>query len=147
MMMSRQQVLEGTCEEVRAHDAELAGRHVKLFLSEETASAVQSASVETEFKQLVEQWCKETAMFSMVERKAMHPSYQRIIGMGEAAIPLILNEMAQRSGHWFWALHAITGENPAPPEHAGNVQAMTDDWLRWGRENRYIRDEYLRLGD
>jgi hypothetical protein len=136
--MAAQQVLEGTWEQVRAHDAELAGRRVKLVLSDEAPQTPYAASLEHEFRRHADQWRKETGMFSMAERKAMHPSYQRIIGMGEPAVPLILGEMKSRLGHWFWALHAITGENPALPEHAGNVEAMTEDWLRWGRENHYI---------
>lgn len=91
-----------------------------------------------EFDALVQQWRRETAMLSSTERKAMHPAYQRIIGMGQDAIPLVLNEMQRQPGHWFWALRAISGADPVPAEHIGNVAAMTDDWLGWGREHRYL---------
>jgi hypothetical protein len=91
-----------------------------------------------EFHRLAEQWRNETGVFSTVERKAIHPAYQRIIGMGKDAIPLILTEMSQRPGHWFWALRSITGENPVTQEHAGNVAAMTEDWLDWGKTHHYI---------
>lgn len=91
-----------------------------------------------EFEALVQQWRRETAMLSSTERKAMHPAYQSIIGMGQDAVPLILGEMAQQPGHWFWALRAITGADPTRPDSAGNVAAMTEDWLRWGREHHYL---------
>ncbi len=91
-----------------------------------------------EFDALVQQWRRETAVLSSTERKAMHPAYQRIIGMGRDALPLVFHEMTQRPGHWFWALQAITGADPVPPEHGGNVAAMTEDWLRWGREHHYL---------
>jgi len=67
----------------------------------------------------------------------MHPAYQRIIGMGKDAIPIVLNEMSVRPGHWFWALRAITGENPVPAGHAGNIKAMSEDWIEWGRQHHY----------
>lgn len=49
----------------------------------------------------------------------MHPAYQQIIGMGEKALPLILRDLRDRpTGHWFWALNAITGEEPTLGESA-----------------------------
>jgi hypothetical protein len=46
--------------------------------------------------------------------------------------------MQKQSGHWFWALVAITGENPVPLAVQGHVTAMTDAWLKWSRENGWI---------
>ena len=77
-------------------------------------------------------------MYSLVTKKAMHPAYQQIIGMGKTAIPLILFEMMAKPGHWFWALKSITGEDPVSPEQRGDVNEMTQAWLRWGKEKRYI---------
>ena len=66
---------------------------------------------------------------------AMHPAYQQIIGMGTPALPLIFQELQREPDHWFWALGAITGENPVPEEDAGDLDAMTDAWLSWGSTN------------
>ncbi len=68
----------------------------------------------------------------------MHPAYQRIIGLGPAVIPLILADLARQPDHWFWALRALTGEDPVPAEARGRVKAMADAWLQWGRENGYL---------
>ena len=73
-------------------------------------SAPQQAELERTFFELANRWRDETALLSSVTRTAMHPAYQRIIGMGPAAVPLILRELEQRPDHWFWALTAITGE-------------------------------------
>ena len=89
---------------------------------------------ESEFRPLADQWREETGALSSVSQITMHPAYQRIIDMGERVIPLILQELEERRDHWFRALHAITGENPVPPEAAGNVRLMTESWLNWGRE-------------
>ena len=63
----------------------------------------------------------------------LHPLYQRIIGMGEAAIPLILNEFDRQPNHWFWALHSITDEDPVPEDCQGNISKMASAWIEWGR--------------
>jgi hypothetical protein len=64
----------------------------------------------------------------------MHPAYQRIIGLGTAAVPLILAELEKDLDQWFWALKAITGEDPVPPESRGKMREMADAWLNWGRK-------------
>jgi hypothetical protein len=65
----------------------------------------------------------------------MLPSYQKIIGMGWAAVPLMLEDLKNEPRHWFWALRAITDVNPVPPQDAGNVRKMADAWVKWGRQN------------
>ena len=88
------------------------------------------------FLQLKAKWEKETAHLS--SHTSIHPSYQQIIGMGPTAIPFILRELKNKPGHWFWALKSITGEDPVPHEHRGKVRQMTDDWLKWAKEQEYI---------
>ena len=67
-----------------------------------------------------------------------HPAYQSIIRMGPAVVPLILRELQREPDYWFWALTAITGENPVPPEDAGDLDRMTDAWLAQGRARGYL---------
>lgn len=98
-------------------------------------------SFETAFRLLADQWRRETGLLSSVSQIAIHPAYQRIIGMGNKAIPLILQELEKRPAHWFWALAAITGENPVPLEVRGDVIRMADAWIRWGRSRGYISQQ------
>jgi len=67
----------------------------------------------------------------------MHPAYQQIIGLGPPALPLILAELDRELDHWFWALKAISGEDPVPIESRGNMREMANAWLKWGREKGY----------
>jgi hypothetical protein len=69
---------------------------------------------------------------------AMLRSYQNIIGMGEPAVPLILEELRREPDHWFWALEAITLENPVSPEAKGKIEEMTKAWVQWGINKGYI---------
>lgn len=94
--------------------------------------------VEATFHQLAEQWKRETAAQSLVSRIVAHPAHQRIIAMGEQAVPLILRDLQKRPHHWFWALSIITHESPIPPEAQGNMRKMADAWLEWGRRKGYI---------
>jgi hypothetical protein len=89
--------------------------------------------VTLEFDALVRQWLDESLYMSSLTDMVMLFSYQRIIGLGPAAVPLILKSMQTCPQHWFWALEAITGENPVALEHVGSLPAMTEDWLARGR--------------
>ena len=86
-----------------------------------------------QFEELADQWEKETALLSNSSRAAEHPACQEIIGMGQPAVPRILERMEPSGGHWFQALHRITGENPVDPKDHGDVAAMQKSWLDWGR--------------
>ena len=66
----------------------------------------------------------------------MHPAYQHVIGMGSLALPFILAELEREPDHWFWALKAITGEDPVAEEQRGDVLGMTKTWLEWANLHR-----------
>lgn len=95
-----------------------------------------SAGCSGDFDKFKEEWQNDTAIISNPNQIAMHPAYQRIIGMGANAVPLIIREMVKKPGHWFWALKAITGEDPVPEETRGSIKRMTDLWLDWWEENK-----------
>jgi len=95
------------------------------------------SKLEAEFNRLAEEWRTETRMLSLVTHKSMHPTYQRIIGMGKPVIPLILQDIEQKPDHWFWALRAITGENPVKPEQVGRMKLMAQAWIQWAKEHGY----------
>jgi hypothetical protein len=59
--------------------------------------------------------------------------------MGSPALPLILRELQRETDHWFWALKAITGEDPVDPDDRGKLANMAEAWLRWGRERGYLQ--------
>jgi hypothetical protein len=86
------------------------------------------------FQRLVHQWHQERGATSSITDMILCTSYQRIIGMGERAVPLILRRLeleADDPDHWGWALHCITGENPVPPEAAGDALQIAQAWLSW----------------
>ena len=95
---------------------------------------LRDRDLECRFEQLARQWKGESRFMSSATDMAMLASYQRIIGLGPAVLPLIFRELEREPDHWFWARAAITGENPIPPESRGNVPEMAQAWLAWARQ-------------
>lgn len=90
-----------------------------------------------EFSELAERWRRETRFSSSSDEQILHPAYQSIMAMGSAAVPLVLEELRERHGHWFWALHFMTGVDPVP--EGANIAQARDAWLTWGREKGLLR--------
>jgi hypothetical protein len=103
--------------------------------------AMKAAGGGTEFQTLVAQWKRDTLNESSTENMARHPAYRKIVAMGEAAVPLLLEEMRERPDYWFAALREITQTDPVPSEARGDLDRMTQAWLDWGRANGHLREE------
>jgi len=97
-----------------------------------------STRTDERFRTLAEQWKSESQYMSNSAQMAMLRSYQKIIGMGEPAVPLLLSELRNSPDQWFWALESITDANPIRAESAGFVDRMAADWIEWGIEHGYI---------
>jgi hypothetical protein len=104
----------------------------------ETKASLWSDALAQRFQSLAKIWRDECAHLSSMREMVLHPAYQQIVGMGSSALPFIFTELERKPDHWFWALRAITQEDPVPPEHRGNVAEMVRAWLRWA-ERRGIR--------
>lgn len=92
------------------------------------------------FQGLVNQWRAERGVMSSISEMSILPSYQKIIGMGEEAVALILTELRSEGDdpdQWFWALKAITEANPVKPEDQGNFRKMAQAWFKWAEDEGY----------
>ena len=105
--------------------------------SEESSLGGTDATTEQRFRELVRQWKEATQFVSSVTSMVTHPAYQQIIGMGREVLPFVLAELRREPDHWFWALQAITRENPVRPADRGRIQAMTQAWLDWAASHGY----------
>lgn len=101
-------------------------------------SCPSTSPLDEEFQLLAEQWRRETGMLSSVSKKVGHPAYQKIIAMGDKALPFILRELRDRPAYWFGALKAITAQSPARPDEKLDLQKLREAWLRWGQERGYL---------
>jgi hypothetical protein len=88
------------------------------------------------FERLAANWETETEFVSRQSQAVMHPAYQRIIGIGPAAIPWLLERLRDQPDNWFWALAAITGEDPG--KGCASLADAREAWLHWGDERGYL---------
>src|SRR5437660_2944088 len=80
------------------------------------------------FADLARRWREETGMLSSSTARAMHPAYKQVIGLGPAVLPILLKQIEYEPEAWFWALKAITGDDPVPP----GIGASDMQWLLRG---------------
>lgn len=107
--------------------------------SAEQVESKREISLEDEFQSCAAAWKRDTSHLSVEGEIASHEAYQSIIGMGEKAIPLILNDLKREPKHWFLALSAITNDAPKVAERdKGKMNAISDAWIEWGRDKGYI---------
>ena len=95
------------------------------------------SSLTAAFEELAEQWDEESRFLSSTTEMVRCESYQRIVGLGPNAVPLIVARLRSDGddpGHWHLALSEITGANPVASEHDGHVKRISEAWLGWAEE-------------
>jgi len=94
--------------------------------------------LEEKFQKLKKRWIKETMFMSSTTDIVYNKHYQSIIKMGEKVVPIILKDMKDEPNWWFWALASITEEDPTTVDICGDLQKLTQVWLKWGEQNGYL---------
>lgn len=112
-------------------------------ITDEWAPQVEVSSTQADsvkFRALVREWKSCRTASSSISEITQHLAYQKIIGMGKRAVPLILKQLSlegDEPAHWFRALHVITLEQPVSHADRGNTIKMARAWLEWGKRNGY----------
>lgn len=88
-----------------------------------------NADVAVAFELAANEWRADTATDGNAVAIVMHPAYQRIIGLGPQAVPLIIDALRDEVDHWFWALGAIVGFDAA--EGAQSLVEAAQRWIDW----------------
>ena len=92
------------------------------------------------FKTLISQWHAERGATSSITAGAICDAYQKIIGMGPDAIPLIIAQLRSEGDEpdqWFWALQILTGVDPVEEEDRGDCAKMATAWIDWAETEGY----------
>lgn len=100
----------------------------------------EESEVEKQFNESAAKWRKETGGYSTMIHIAGNNNYLDIIGLGPDVIPYILKDLVKEPDFWFVALEHIAKpkQNPVPKAHIGDLDKMAEDWIAWGKENKYI---------
>lgn len=130
--------LQRTLNRVESRNRKLEQENTMLRSIVKAAAHIDPEGLKRQFTALAEQWHDETGHMSSAISFTQHPAYLRIIGMGPAVVPFILEDLQRTRAHWFTALRLITGANPIRPEDKGNVQRLADAWIAWGRERGLV---------
>jgi hypothetical protein len=98
--------------------------------------STKRARLKQRFLYLAAEWKNGTQFISSSDERILHPAYQSIIALGPSAVPFVLEELQSNHGHWFWALHFMSGENPVP--EGANISQARTAWLEWGKGKGFL---------
>ena len=87
---------------------------------------------------MIDSWIDAIKYQSLESQQIKHPSFLRIIAIGNNILPYIFEEFSKRPFvAWLKALQAITGHDVA--SEAKNYKEAVELWLKWGRQNNYLK--------
>lgn len=90
------------------------------------------------FSCLLQEWNRDTMASSSPTQWWFHPAYQEILGMGPAALPLIMMEFEKNPARWTYALKNLARKDAA--EGAKDVDEMKAAWRRWSKDFREVQN-------
>jgi len=129
---------EGFLDEESSYFAPIPVALIAIVDTNLEATEANPETIHEKFVELASQWTQDVEGMSSTVEMAKHPAYQKIISMGQAVIPFLLEDLRQNPLYWLPALRQITQENPVLPEQRGKIKQMAEAWLNWGRRKGYI---------
>lgn len=109
-----------------------------VIVNEPVSSSDHAIDLKNRFRQLADQWSGDTINMSSLTEMVSHPAYLRIIGLGAPATRLLLQELETNPDYWFFALSAVTNQDPATDDDRGDFERTRRKWLQWGKVRHYI---------
>jgi hypothetical protein len=97
---------------------------------------IEDFLLERKFDNLANEWESATRHTASPKKIAAHPLAVQIVDLGDRVVPLILRRIKSRPWFWFHALMELTKarENPVTQAMRGNMQQMTEAWIKWGED-------------
>jgi hypothetical protein len=95
------------------------------------AVSPRGAPLSEQFARLADQWKLGIGAISDPQEIRALPGFAELVRLGQDIIPLVLKELDKEPTYWFEVLADITGHDPTPSEHAGDVDEMISAWKRW----------------
>lgn len=105
---------------------------------EEKSDISLSPQKASDFFFYLKKWKEETAAHSSPATIRMNRYYQKIIGLGDTIIPLILRELEREPNDWFYALEMLTKDEENPMTDDMGFKESISAWINWGKNKGYI---------
>lgn len=103
------------------------GVRSETLAAEDPSVSIDAATV-ARFEALVHSWRSETMFSSSLLDICTNRHYQRIIGLGPAVVPLIVEQIRAGTHHWGWALSALTQSDLVV--ECETIEEVGEAWLR-----------------
>jgi hypothetical protein len=111
------------------------GGKVKICVPDSYKNNVETIgqNVDNIFDEYYEKWYNETKYLSS-PKMFENEHYKNIVSLGNSVVPSIIRKLKETPVHLFEALVEITGQDPVPENHWGDIELMAQDWVKWWEE-------------
>lgn len=98
----------------------------------------ENIDVKAELKSLVRRMDERLGPASRLTERLFSAEYAAVIGLGPRVVPLLIKDLQRSLQPWFWALKAITREDPARDVNSGDFHGIASAWIAWGKDNDVV---------
>lgn len=98
----------------------------------------ENIDVKAELKSLVRRMDERLGPASRLTERLFCAEYAAVIGLGPKVVPLLIKDLQRSLQPWFWALKAITREDPARHINPGDFHGIAAAWIAWGKDNDIV---------
>ena len=101
---------------------------------------MKNKEIQEKFELYKTQWLENTKFSSTLREMEADENCQKIIELGNDAIPFIFKEIKNEkyARRWIIVLRKITDVNPIQYSNVGNMKGVVQDWIEWGKQNKHI---------
>jgi hypothetical protein len=99
------------------------------YLQESNENTYLGIILKNNFEKYLVQWKKNTQFYSISNQIVQDVYFQKIISMGESAVPLILNEIKNKPSTLVWALNIIYQKKITDKQNA-TIEEACKLWVK-----------------
>ncbi len=93
--------------------------------------------IESQLESYYNAWKEETLIISNVNEIIQNSNFQKIIMIGEMAIPFILKKISAEPSTLVWALNIITGKKISDRSRI-TISESCNMWYKWGSKSGLV---------
>lgn len=105
--------------------------------SKEKLFAYDDIYLESRIKYYYDKWMKQIAFTSNIHSIVENVNFQRIVALGNDAIPVILEQLREKPSVLVWAMNLITGVKISNTNLT--INEASNAWVKWGISRGIIK--------